>query len=139
MNTAARDKAAEGLYQKFVCYRADGEDQPGRDRAEAEYFVMDYRYDPHAWFAAAGYVVTCATQYPVLATDLARRLLAVAPAMIRHGKNRETVDKLLKEAGQDGKPLEKAAIYGVLITYATATSGSTSVAVGPSASNGGGG
>lgn len=44
-----------GLYSKFIVERTDGRDQPGGDRENARYFVLDYVNDPVAREAVRTY------------------------------------------------------------------------------------
>lgn len=68
-----------GLYSKYHVARVDGADAPGGRRAEARYFVMDYRFDPDAWASVASYCVYCALRRPALAADLAKGLMETLP------------------------------------------------------------
>ena len=59
-----------GLYEKFVVRRADREDRPGYKHDGCQYFVLDLTHDPHAIPAIVAYADSCASDYPLLATDL---------------------------------------------------------------------
>jgi hypothetical protein len=59
-----------GYYQKFNVTRKDGRDQPGGDRTNAEYFVLDLTHDPYAIHALRGYVEASKRDLPLLAADL---------------------------------------------------------------------
>lgn len=62
------------VYHKFHVARVDGRDQPGGDREDARYFVLDYRHDPFARLAVLAYADACAATHPELATDLRKRV-----------------------------------------------------------------
>jgi len=62
--------APDGLFQKFVCYRRDGKDQPGGPKQGAWYFVLDCFNDPYARAAARAYADACEAELPELAEDL---------------------------------------------------------------------
>lgn len=62
------------LHTKFRVERTDGRDQPGGDKADARYFVLDYAHDPHARTALAAYADACEQTLPGLAADLRARL-----------------------------------------------------------------
>ncbi|WP_198414566.1 hypothetical protein [Chromobacterium phragmitis] len=68
------DQSTTGLYPKFHVSRADGRDQPGGDRAGADYLVMDLAYDEHAVPAALAYADSCRERYPQLADDIVAQL-----------------------------------------------------------------
>lgn len=71
----ADQQAVRGLFRKFVVERADGRDQPGGDKADARYFVLDYWHDPHARKALSAYAEAVHAECPEFAADLRRRLL----------------------------------------------------------------
>lgn len=60
----------KGLYRKFEVNRIDGRDAPGKDRVDAEYFVLDLTYDKYAMGALLVYAFSIAESRPVLAADL---------------------------------------------------------------------
>lgn len=70
------DQHTTGLYPKFHVSRADGRDQPGGDRAGADYLVMDLAYDEHAIPAALAYADSCRERYPQLADDIVAKVFA---------------------------------------------------------------
>ncbi|AXE37156.1 hypothetical protein [Chromobacterium phragmitis] len=70
------DQSTTGLYPKFHVSRADGRDQPGGDRAGADYLVMDLTYDEHAVPAALSYADSCRERYPQLASDIVAKVFA---------------------------------------------------------------
>ena len=59
-----------GLMEKFHVSRVDGRDQPGGDKANARYFVLDYVHDPYAKQALMHYAKACQAEYPQLSQDL---------------------------------------------------------------------
>lgn len=59
-----------GLYQKFNVSRRDGRDQPGGDRQDAVYFVLDISHDPFALDALRAYRMVCEGRCPELAKEL---------------------------------------------------------------------
>jgi hypothetical protein len=64
------DQKTTGLYGKFHVSRVDGRDQPGGDKENARYFVLDYVNDPYAKYALMRYASACTPEYPELAEDL---------------------------------------------------------------------
>lgn len=60
----------DGLYNKFHVCRLDGRDQPGGDKENANYFVLDIANDPYAWAALGEYAYLCRRVYPELSKDL---------------------------------------------------------------------
>lgn len=64
------------LRTKFHVERLDGRDQPGGDKADARYFVLDYVHDPYARTALAAYADACEADLPGLAADLRERFFA---------------------------------------------------------------
>jgi hypothetical protein len=62
------------LFSKFTVPRKDGRDQPGGDKADARYFVLDYVHDPFARVALEAYAEACRGQLPGLAADLVHAL-----------------------------------------------------------------
>lgn len=70
---------ADRIYGKFRVARVDGRDQPGGDKADARYFVLDYANDPHAAAALAAYADACEQDQPGLAADLRNLLTAPYP------------------------------------------------------------
>lgn len=108
-----------GLYQKFVCYRTDGRDQPGRERSEARYFVGDYRYDPHAWIMVASYVTTAGPLHPKLGRDLAAELLSVFPALHADPKARAVFTRVMTQLGLPaGEAFDQSPMYRLMDRYA---------------------
>lgn len=63
----------QGLFRKFVVYRADGSSQPGGKHYGCEYFVLDIDHDPYAAAALRAYAVACAETHPQLSADLQAR------------------------------------------------------------------
>lgn len=64
------DQHTTGFYAKYFVARNDGRDQPGGDRAGAQYLVLDLTYDEHARMAAWEYASGVESEYPQLAEDL---------------------------------------------------------------------
>lgn len=60
----------EGLFGKFNVSRVDGRDQPGGDKEDAVYFVLDIRHDWYAREALRKYATEALVEYPKLAIDL---------------------------------------------------------------------
>jgi hypothetical protein len=69
-------EAIRGLYQKFQVRRTDGSSESGGKHEGCEYFVLDLTHDKFASPALAAYEVACRKEYPVLAQDLRRKLMA---------------------------------------------------------------
>ena len=72
-------QSERGVYPKFIVIRSDGRDQgtddgweEEGDRVDAQYFVLDFIYDPHAHAAMRAYADSCEDEYPHLAADLRR-------------------------------------------------------------------
>jgi hypothetical protein len=64
----------DGLYGKFRVARVDGRDQPGGDKADARYFVLDYVNDENARAALMLYADLCEDELPALAADLRHQI-----------------------------------------------------------------
>jgi hypothetical protein len=62
------------IYGKFYVTRVDGRDRPGGDKANAQYYVLDYANDPFAREALMYYAFKCADEFPQLANDIWNRL-----------------------------------------------------------------
>lgn len=73
--------SGDWLRTKFHVERLDGRDQPGGDKADARYFVLDYVHDPHARTALAAYADACEAGLPGLAADLRAALGVPVPDM----------------------------------------------------------
>ena len=65
-----------GLYHKFNITRTDGKSELGEKHAGCDYFVLDLTHDPYALVALQAYAVAARGEYPLLAEDLARKLVA---------------------------------------------------------------
>ena len=100
-----------GLYRKFNVNRVDGRDQPGGDKANAEYLVLDYANDPFGWVCAAGYVTMVAETHRRMSLDLARRLLAVLQAF--GPEKRAEIDKMMSDTA-GGNVLVDSEVYKLL-------------------------
>lgn len=61
---------SKGLYGKFFVERSDGSSAPGGKHHDCEYFCLDLVHDKYAVPALRAYAEHCATEYPVLASDL---------------------------------------------------------------------
>lgn len=66
--------SARGFYDKFNVDRIDGTDSRGEKHEGCEYFVLDLTHDPFAWPALRAYADACREEYPLLATDLEKKL-----------------------------------------------------------------
>ena len=62
------------IYGKFNVSRTDGRDQPGGDKEDAQYFVLDLTHDPYAREAMMFYAFKCVDEFPELAADIWRQL-----------------------------------------------------------------
>lgn len=58
------------LKQKFFVERVDGRDKPGKDKENAQYFVLDFVNDKYAKEALKFYAWICQEEYPELSMDL---------------------------------------------------------------------
>jgi hypothetical protein len=74
--TPDAEAASVGLYGKYHVERADGRDKDGGDRANAQYFVLDYANDPVAEVALRAYIAELVKrgEQPQLVKDLNRAL-----------------------------------------------------------------
>ena len=61
---------AQGLYQKYMVYRTDGQSARGEKHYACDYFVLDWTHDKFAIPALAAYAEACQATYPELAKDL---------------------------------------------------------------------
>lgn len=55
---------------KFHVQRVDGRDQPGGDKEDADYFVLDIIHDPYAREALMFYAFKCVDKFPELSADI---------------------------------------------------------------------
>lgn len=67
-----------GLYDKYIVRRVDGSSERGGKHEHCRYFVLDLNadHDPHAAAALDAYANSCAREFPALAADLRRIVLA---------------------------------------------------------------
>lgn len=82
-----------GLYKKFEVHRTDGRDQPGGDRAGAEYIVLDLTYCPFARAAALAYADKMAADYPQAAAELRAVIAALPPFPLKPHQQRVVDEK----------------------------------------------
>lgn len=64
-----------GLYAKFDVQRTDGKDAAGEKHCGCDYFVLDLTHDKHAIPAIMAYIESCRQEYPLLAQDLAIKVV----------------------------------------------------------------
>ena len=83
----------EGLYHKFNVSRVDGRDQPGGDRAGAEYIVLDLTHCPFARAAALVYANKMAAEYPQAADDILAKVKALPPIALKPHQQRVVEEK----------------------------------------------
>ena len=83
-----------GLYKKFNVSRTDGRDQPGGDRAGAEYIVLDLTYCPFARAAALVYADKMAVDYPQAAAELREVIAALPPFPLKPHQQRVVDEKV---------------------------------------------
>ena len=81
-----------GLYKKFEVHRTDGRDQPGGDRAGAEYIVLDLTHCQFARAAALVYADKMARIYPQAADEL-RAVIAALPPFPLEPHQQRVVDE----------------------------------------------
>ena len=74
--TQLTDQTKLGLYHKFNVTRTDGSSEPGGKHHDDEYFVLNLTTDKHAMPALAAYAEACAVEYPALAADLRKKIVA---------------------------------------------------------------
>jgi hypothetical protein len=72
-----------GIYGKFIVERTDGKSAPGKKHDGCDYFVLDLHHDPFALPAAIAYAEACRAEYPLLADDLDRLVVAHRKPVIR--------------------------------------------------------
>lgn len=65
-----RDKRREGIYNKFMVVRTDGQSAPNQKHEKCDYFVLDLTHDKFARAAILAYAKACAAEYPALSKDL---------------------------------------------------------------------
>ena len=69
-----------GLFNKFSVARIDGTDAPGEKHHGCDYFILDMTHDQHAIPAVLAYAESCKVDYPVLASDLFKKVSATVLA-----------------------------------------------------------
>lgn len=69
----------QGLFNKFLVRRVDGEDQPGCKHYGCRYFVLDVDHDKFAPIALGAYAEACHKELPKLASDLVKEWNAKVP------------------------------------------------------------
>ena len=67
---------SRGFYGKYVVYRVDGSNDPGKKHENCKHFVIDIDHDVYAVPALLAYADLCDDNYPVLANDLREICLA---------------------------------------------------------------
>lgn len=67
----------KGLYGKFHVQRTDGKSYSGEKHYNCNYFVLDLDHDKFAPAAIEAYMNACRGEYPLLAADLNKYLVAV--------------------------------------------------------------
>lgn len=72
----SQSTSQSGLFQKYRVERVDGRDQPGGDKDDARYFVLDYVHDRRARHALLMYAEGVWFDNPEFAEDLWRELRA---------------------------------------------------------------
>jgi len=83
----------EGLYHKFEVRRVDGRDQPGGDRAGAEYIVLDLTHCPFSRTAALAYANKMAPEYPQAAADIRTKVARLPPFPLKPYQQRVVEEK----------------------------------------------
>lgn len=68
-----------GLYKKFSVFRNDGSSLPGQKHHGCDYFVLDLTHDKFAALAPAAYADACENDYPLLASDLRKKIEVITP------------------------------------------------------------
>ncbi|PRC92647.1 hypothetical protein [Solimicrobium silvestre] len=71
------NQAQVGLYKKFTVARTDGSSEPGGKHEHDEYFVLNLTTDKHALPALKAYAKSCASEFPILATNLRAKAKAL--------------------------------------------------------------
>lgn len=75
----AKPAEQQGLFQKFIVARTDGNYAPGQTHCGCEYFVLDVQHDHHAKAALAAYATACAATHPQLSADMRTRYALPPP------------------------------------------------------------
>ena len=70
----------QGLFNKFLVRRVDGQDQPGCKHYRCRYFVLDVDHDKWAPDALGAYAVACRDEAPKLSEDLIEKWGAKIPS-----------------------------------------------------------
>ncbi len=71
------DDKNRGLYKKFnTVTRTDGGSGLGRKHHGCEYFVLDLDHDSYTEAAMWAYAAACEDEYPLLASDIRKRVCA---------------------------------------------------------------
>jgi hypothetical protein len=63
-----------GLYHKFNVARTDGTSALGEKHYGCDYFVLDLTHDKYALPALEAYMAACASEFPLLAADLWKKI-----------------------------------------------------------------
>lgn len=83
-----------GFYDKFTVTRTDGQSAPGGKHEHCTYFVLDVYCDPHAAKALAAYAESCRENYPALAADIDKMLLACDQRKVMADRTIELLAKI---------------------------------------------
>jgi len=70
LEETAEDKEFEGLDDRYLVTRVDGQSAKGKKHYRCEYFVLDLTHDYAALSAIEQYGFACKSEYPKLAEDL---------------------------------------------------------------------
>lgn len=90
---AEKTTQPEGRYRKFEVRRVDGRDQPGGDRAGAEYMVLDLTYCPYARAAGLFYADKMAVEYPTAAAEFREMIESLPPLPLKPHQQRVVEEK----------------------------------------------
>lgn len=85
----------QGLFNKFLVRRVDGQDQPGCKHYRCRYFVLDVDHDKWAPAALGAYAIACREEAPKLAQDLAEKWGAQVPYYfgVDYAEQQETTEE----------------------------------------------
>jgi folylpolyglutamate synthase/dihydropteroate synthase len=73
----------DGVKDRFHVSRFDGRDEPGGDRADSSYIVLDVTHNPYAPYAVAAYAQAIRATHPLVAADLDDVASAIQPADLK--------------------------------------------------------
>lgn len=104
----------QGLFNKFLVTRLDGQSAPGMKHHNCEYFVLDVTHDPYAGQALRSYAAACHGTHPKLAADLLSRHPEQIPPEASFNDEQWWYKELVQAAEASTNMDLKRAVYGVV-------------------------